>query len=103
LKVMVARLRDDFATNFALAEELDQLVTDPIQRREILRWRAQGLVKAGKHAEALEALLALADQWDAGPNPSAAAEALDSAERDLAVRPDRWLQGQLASLARAGD
>jgi outer membrane protein assembly factor BamB/tetratricopeptide (TPR) repeat protein len=103
VKVMVSLLRDDFATNFALAEELDRLVTDPVQRREILRWRAQGLIKAGKHAEALAALLALADQWDRAVNPSASADALDSAERDLAVRPDRWLQGQLASLARTGD
>ncbi len=102
VKVMVSLLRDDFATNFALAEELDQLVTDPIQRREILRWRAQGLIKAGKHADALTALLAMADQWDAATNPGAA-DALDSAERDLAVRPDRWLQGQLAGLARAAD
>ncbi len=100
VKVMVSLLRDDFAAHYALAEELDQLVTDPIQRREILRWRAQGLAKAGKHAEALAALLALADQWDAGTNPGAAADALDSTERDLATRPDRWLQGQMANLAR---
>ena len=103
VKVMISLLRDDFATNFALAEELDQLVTDPVQRREILRWRAQGLIKAGKHSEALAALLALADQSDTGMNPGAAADVLDSAERDLAVRPDRWLQGQLASVARTGD
>jgi hypothetical protein len=98
---MVSLLRDDFATHFALAEELDQLVTDPIQRREILRWRAQGMAKAGRYSEALAALLALADQWDVGSHPGIAAEALDSAERDLATRPDRWLQGQLASLERA--
>jgi outer membrane protein assembly factor BamB len=103
VKVMVSLLRDDFATNFALAEELDALVTDPVQRREILRWRAQGLIKAGKHAAALDALLALADQWNSSASPTAAADALDSAERDLAVRPDRWLQGQLAGLARVAD
>ncbi|MCI0359785.1 MAG: PQQ-binding-like beta-propeller repeat protein, partial [Planctomycetaceae bacterium] len=103
VKVMISLLKDDFAANFALAEELDALVTDPVQRRDILRWRAQGLAKAGKVSEALDALLGLADQWDAGANPSYGADALESSERDLAVRPDRWLQGQLASLHRAAD
>lgn len=103
VKVMISLLREDFATNFALAEELDTLVTDPVQRRDILRWRAQGLAKAGKVSEALDALLALADHWDTGPSPSYGAEGLESSERDLAVRPDRWLQGQLASLYRAAD
>ena len=47
VKVMLALLRHDFAANFALAEELDKLVTDPAQRREVLRLRVQGLAQSG--------------------------------------------------------
>ncbi len=104
VKVMLSLLRDDFAANFELADELDKLVTDPVQKREVLRWRAQGLAKAGKTAEAFQALLALADA--AGLQPEAVvgtAVPLESTERELAVRPDRWLQGQLAAIYRQAD
>jgi outer membrane protein assembly factor BamB len=104
VKVMLSLLRDDFATNFHLAEELDSLVTDPVQRREVLRWRAQGLAKAGKTWEAFTALAALADAFDAEQMSIAGGSAvLESTERELSVRPDRWLQGQLAALARVAD
>ncbi|MEX2174304.1 MAG: PQQ-binding-like beta-propeller repeat protein, partial [Pirellulaceae bacterium] len=104
VKVMLSLLRDDFAANFHLAEELDQLVTDPAQRREILRWRAQGMAKAGKTWEAFAALVELADSWDSGSLAAGSGQdALESAEPDLSVRPDRWLQGQLASLWRTAD
>jgi outer membrane protein assembly factor BamB len=103
VKVMLSLLRDDFATNFALAEELDGLVTDPVQRREILRWRAQGLAKAGKTAQALTALVTLADEFDADEPAAGGSLPLESTERDLSVRLDRWLSGQLAALLRVAD
>jgi outer membrane protein assembly factor BamB len=104
VKVMLALLKEDFAANFALAEELDTLVTDPAQKRDVLRWRAQGLAKAGKTWEAFTALVALGDQAQStGAAMRADDGALESAERDLAVRSDRWLQGQLAALVRGAD
>jgi outer membrane protein assembly factor BamB len=104
VKVMLSLLRDDFAANFALAEELDTLVTDPVQKREVLRWRAQGLAKAGKIPEAFEALVALADAFDATQGSVAGGSVpLESTERELSVRPDRWLQGQLAAIHRQAD
>ncbi|MDX1945761.1 MAG: PQQ-binding-like beta-propeller repeat protein [Pirellulaceae bacterium] len=104
VKVMLSLLRDDFAANFALAEELDQLVTDPAQQREILRFRALGLAKAGKTGEALAALVALADRQDSGGSAAGSgADALETTERDLGVRRDRWLQGQISALYRTAD
>jgi hypothetical protein len=43
VKVMMVLMRKDFAAHVGLTDELDKLVTDPAQRREVLRWRVQGL------------------------------------------------------------
>ena len=56
-KVMLAMLRQDFAANLELTDELDKLVTDPAQRREVLRFRVQGLARTNRTWEALAALL----------------------------------------------
>ena len=45
-----------------LTDELDKLVTDQAQRREILRWRVQGLASSDRTWDAFVALLELADQ-----------------------------------------
>ncbi|MCU0879125.1 MAG: PQQ-binding-like beta-propeller repeat protein [Pirellulaceae bacterium] len=105
VKVMLSLVRDDFAANFHLAEELEQLVTDPTIRREILRYKALGLSKAGKHQEAFAALLALADQWDPAlfDAEAAGSDTLESIGREVRVRQDRWLQGQLKQMLEAAD
>jgi outer membrane protein assembly factor BamB len=104
VKVMLSLVRDDFAANFHLAEELDQLVTDPTTRREILRYKALGLSQAGKHQEAFAALLALADAWDpAVLETQTGSDALEAIGREVRVRQDRWLQGQLKQMLTAAD
>jgi outer membrane protein assembly factor BamB len=105
VKVMLSLVRDDFAANFHLAAELEQLVTDPTIRREILRYKALGLSKAGKHQEAFTALLALADQWDPAQleAETAGSDSLESIGREVRVRQDRWLQGQLKQMLGAAD
>ena len=105
VKVMLSLLRDDFEANFKLADELDQLVTDPGQKRDVLRFRAQGLAKTGRLQEAFDSLVALSDQLApiASSSTGPGADNLESTERELSVRPDRWLQGQLAGLWRRAD
>ncbi len=101
-KVMLVMLRQDFASHLELTEELEQLVTDPAQRREALRFRVQGLARTNRTWEAIEALLELADQELAGTAiPALPGNELQSIDRELAVRPDRWLQGQLKKLLRS--
>jgi outer membrane protein assembly factor BamB len=103
VKVMLAVVRQDLAAHLPLTDELDKLVTDPVQRRELLRWRVQGLAESNRTWDAFQALLELADQEltaaTAGPfNP-----ALQSVERERNVRLDRWLQGQLRRLVEQSD
>src|SRR5207248_3043174 len=62
VKVMMVLMRKDFAAHVSLTDELDKLVTDPAQRREVLRWRLQGLVEQHRLDDAFVALLELADQ-----------------------------------------
>jgi outer membrane protein assembly factor BamB len=103
VKVMLALLRQDFDSHFALTDELDKLVSDPAQRREVLRWRVQGLARANRSWEAFQALMELADQELAAAGAGAGGGELQTIDRELAVRFDRWLQGQLYSLAHAAD
>lgn len=104
VKVMLALLRDDFTAHVGLTAELEQLVTDPAQRREALRWRVKGLTQTGQTWEAFEAILELADLELAGANgASRTTSGLEYIDRDLSVRTDRWLQGRLHEIMRAAD
>lgn len=103
VKVLLALVRQDHQTHLALTEELEQLVTDPLQRREVLRWRAEGLMQAGRIAEAMTALLELADQELAAAAAGSLEQELQSVERHRLARPDRWLAGQFAQLYRQAD
>lgn len=103
VKVLLALVRQDHQTHLALTEELEQLVTDPAQRREVLRWRAEGLIQAGRLAEALTSLLELADQELAAAAAGAPETDLQAVERHRSVRPDRWLAGLFAQIARQAD
>lgn len=104
VKVMFALLRDDFSTHIGLTDELEKLVTDPAQRREALRWRVKGLTHTGKTWEAFQSLLELVDiELASDASFQHTSDALETIERDLAARGDRWLQGRLHELMRAAD
>ena len=103
VKVMLALVRQDFAAHVGLTDELDKLVTDPAQRREMLRWRVQGLARADRH---LGRLSGRSWSWPIRswrpPPPARPTTALQPIDRERNVRLDRWLQGQLATACRAG-
>src|SRR5205085_9009967 len=103
VKVMLALVRQDFATHAALTDELEKLVTDPVQRREVLRYRVQGLAQTDRVWDAFQSLLELADQElsaAAGGSPNTALQTID---RERNVRIDRWLQRQLQRLLERAD
>jgi outer membrane protein assembly factor BamB len=103
VKVMLALVRQDFTTHLPLTDELEKLVTDPAQRREVLRWRVQGLVQSDRKWDAFQAILELADQELAAAVAGTVAAPLQAVERERSVRPDRWLQGQLQRLVASSD
>jgi hypothetical protein len=103
VKVMLALVRQDFATHVGLTDELDKLVSDPVQRRELLRFRIQGLAKSDRTWDAFQALLELADQELASSATGIQPGPLQTIDRQLTVRLDRWLQGQLRELVERAD
>lgn len=103
VKVMLALVRQDVSKHAALTDELDKLVTDPAQRREILRWRVQGLAESNRPSEALAALLELADQELTAAATASPTTTLEPVDRQRSVRMDRWLQGQLQKLVKQAD
>ena len=104
VKVMLALLRDDFTAHVGLTDELEQLVTDPVQRREALRWRVKGLTQTGQTWEAFQAIMELADfELASATTVQRTSGNLEYIDRDLAVRTDRWLQGRLQELLKAAD
>lgn len=98
-RVMLVLLRTDFVNHHELIPEARELITDPGQRRELLRIQAVGMHKAGLVAESLEAFVTLADelQTDLGAddNPSSQMEYIDNKWQ---VRTSRWLQARLTEL-----
>jgi hypothetical protein len=79
-------------------------VTDPLQRREALRWRVKGLTQMGQTWEAFQAIMELADFELTGASTlNRAAGGLEYIDRDLSVRTDRWLQGRVQELLKAAD
>src|SRR5205085_5968204 len=103
VKVMLALVRQDFATHAALTDELEKLVTDAATRREVLRYRVQGLAQTDRVWDAFGSLIELADQElsaAAGGSPSTA---LESVERERTARMDRWLARQLEKLLERAD
>lgn len=102
VKVILSLLRQDFDAHVALTDELDKLVSDPAQRREVLRWRVQALARSSRTWEAFQSLLELADH-ELAEGGDLAADDLAAFDRELRVRPDRWLQGQLQRLWQAAD
>lgn len=104
VKVMLALLQNDFDGNLGLADELDKLVGDSRERREVLRWRIQGLARGNRAEEAFRAILELADQELAAAGGGAASQELIAVQRgEHRVRLDRWLQGQAFALWNAAD
>jgi outer membrane protein assembly factor BamB len=103
VKVMISLVRHDHTAHVALTDELDKLVTDPVQRREILRWRVQGLVESDRPWDAFTAILELADQELSGAAVGPSPAPLQPVERERNVRSDRWLQGQLKRLYERAD
>ncbi len=100
-KVMLSLLKEDFAANAALADELEPLITQPVQRRELLKLRAQGHEQAGEFAKAFEVYFELAAQLTSvGAPDSAASNELEPIDRDTSVRADRWVAGRLAAIYR---
>jgi hypothetical protein len=103
VKVMLSLVRQDFAKHAPLTDELEKLVTDPAQRREVLRWRVQGLAQGDRIWDAFSALLELADQELTAVAMGAPAGPLQTIDRERNVRMDRWLQGQLQKLVERAD
>jgi outer membrane protein assembly factor BamB len=103
VKVMLALVRQDFATHAALTDELEKLVADPAQRREVLRYRVQGLAQTDRVWDAFSSLLELADQELLSATSGAAPAALVAIDRQRNVRIDRWLQRQLQTLLDRAD
>jgi outer membrane protein assembly factor BamB len=103
VKVMMVLMRKDFAAHVGLTDELDRLVTDPAQRREVLRWRVQGLTEQNRLNDAVAALFELADQELAAAAAGTSSQTLQQIDRERGVRVDRWLQGQLRSILEKAD
>ena len=86
-------LRTDFAVYRGSAAEIERLLDNPAQHAAFLRLMAGGLRRAGEPAAALDYYQKLIDlEPDRRP--------LDEISKALAVRRDRWVRGQLASLRR---
>jgi len=102
VKTILTLLRDDFATNYELVDEVAELIEHPQQRRELLRLRARGLQEAGRVWESFVAYQQLGQEL-ARLNDAALEQGdqLEQVEADLRVRPDRWMMGRLASLFAA--
>jgi outer membrane protein assembly factor BamB/tetratricopeptide (TPR) repeat protein len=103
VKVMMVLMRKDFAAHVGLTDELDKLVTDPAQRREVLRWRVQGLTEQKRLDDAFTALLELADQELAAASAGTSSQSLQQIDRERSVRLDRWLLGQLRTILDKAD
>ena len=103
VKVMMVLVRKDLTTHVGLTDELNKLVTDSAQRREMLRWRVQGLTEQSRLDDALSSLLELADQELASAATTVPLTALQPIERERNVRIDRWLQGQLRQILNKAD
>jgi outer membrane protein assembly factor BamB len=103
VKVMLALVRQDFATHAALTDELEKLVTDPVQRREVLRYRVQGLAQTDRIWDAFSSLLELADQELLSAASGSPPTTLQTIDRQRNVRMDRWLQRQLQKLVERAD
>lgn len=98
-RVMLVLLRTDFVNHHDLIPEARELITDPAQRRELLRLQAVGMHKAGLVAESLEAFVTLADelQTDLGPDDNSNAQ-MEYIDNKWQVRTGRWLHARLAEL-----
>jgi outer membrane protein assembly factor BamB len=98
-RVMLVLLRTDFVNHHDLVPEARKLITDPVQRRELLRLQAVGMHKAGFVAESLDAFVTLADelQNDLGVDdtPDSQMEYIDNKWQ---VRTSRWLRARLTDL-----
>ncbi|MEX0866294.1 MAG: PQQ-binding-like beta-propeller repeat protein, partial [Pirellulales bacterium] len=91
VKSVMAGLRDDFAASRESAAEIENLLTDPVERMEYRKIMAEGLEKAGETAKALEMYLRLADE--AGP-----IDGLERLDVTHSVRLDRWIRTRLAGM-----
>lgn len=103
VKVMMVLVRNDLTAHVGLTDELNKLLTDANQRREMLRWRVQGLTEQSRLDDALSSLLELADQELATAATATPTTALIPFERERNVRIDRWLQGQLRQIVSKAD
>jgi outer membrane protein assembly factor BamB len=103
VKVMMILVRNDFAKHVPLTDELDKLITEPAQRREMLRYRVQGLTEQNRLDDAFAALLELADQELAQAATGTLSPALQQIDRERSVRLDHWLQGQLRQIMKKAD
>lgn len=104
VKTILSLLREDFASNRELVEEAERLIDHPEQRRELLRLRAKGLQDAGSLWESFVAYQQLGRELaELQPTTVDGGEQLESVDRDLRVRPDRWMMARLASVFGAAD
>jgi outer membrane protein assembly factor BamB/tetratricopeptide (TPR) repeat protein len=99
VQAMLDALQSDFAGHRKLIPEAEKLLEQPAQRERFLRLMAAGLQQAGDYEAAFTMLLKLA-AIDASrtraigelPPP------LEDLSRRHAVRRDRWIQAQLATI-----
>lgn len=86
-------LRSDFSAHRKYAAEIERLLDEPAQRATFLRLMATGLQQIGDWSSSLDQYMKLVDM-DEAKRP------LESVDRSLRVRRDRWIQARLAMLRR---
>jgi len=102
VSTLLGTLRDDFAANRHHAEEIERLMDRPNQQSDYLRLMAAGWQKEGETAKAFDAYLKLARLKGELMESGGAAEMdVESVERHLNVRIDRWLQARFGELLAA--
>jgi outer membrane protein assembly factor BamB len=98
VRVILALLREEYASHADLADEAALLVADqPGLARQLQRLKADAMYKSGRHWEAFENYLAL------GRSGPADAEPMKELDRNHVARRDRWAAGRLAALFEAAD
>jgi outer membrane protein assembly factor BamB len=102
---LMAALRSDFASNTALAGELESLLDQPGQRAEFYRLMASGLRQANDVNGAVDYFLKLAVATAASSSEEADEDRVDMVriDSDLRVRRDRWIGVNLTELIAQAD
>ena len=101
---LLSALRDDFAQNQDSARQLEDLIDQPSQQMEYYRLMARGLQQLGEFDRALTFYIKLTEFEELASFRSVSGEdQLVRIDDTLRVRPDRWMQAQLAKMLLEAD